>query len=119
MPTVRLIFSKNDRIIEFYAFHDLNYSLGISLIPSMSQLSTTRGVPLEKCNNYLFVNVLLIERNNAILDEKYKCYYDHEHCLEDISRNFCIACLFSLPDTPTKIALSCMVFSNISADTLS
>ncbi|KRY28883.1 hypothetical protein T01_4426, partial [Trichinella spiralis] len=20
----------------------------------------------------------------------YKCYYDHEHCLEDISRNFCI-----------------------------
>ncbi|KRY24943.1 hypothetical protein T03_16738 [Trichinella britovi] len=36
MPTLRLIFSKNNHIIEFYAVHDLNYSLGISLIPSMS-----------------------------------------------------------------------------------
>ncbi|KRY30144.1 hypothetical protein T01_2105 [Trichinella spiralis] len=36
MPTVRLIFSKNNHIIEFYAVHDLHYSLGISLIPSMS-----------------------------------------------------------------------------------
>ncbi|KRY29635.1 hypothetical protein T03_4084, partial [Trichinella britovi] len=32
--------------------------------------------------------------------------------LEDISRNFCIACLFSLPDTPTKIALSCTVLES-------
>ncbi|KRX40387.1 hypothetical protein T05_15724 [Trichinella murrelli] len=22
--------------------------------------------------------------------KRYKCYYDYEHCLEDISRNFCI-----------------------------
>ncbi|KRY16445.1 hypothetical protein T12_3020 [Trichinella patagoniensis] len=36
IPTVHLISSKNKHIIEFYAVHDLNYSLGISLIPSMS-----------------------------------------------------------------------------------
>ncbi|KRX32171.1 hypothetical protein T05_13127 [Trichinella murrelli] len=30
------MFSKNNHIIEFYAVHDLNYSLGISMIPIMS-----------------------------------------------------------------------------------
>ncbi|KRY44538.1 hypothetical protein T03_11458 [Trichinella britovi] len=41
MPTVRLNFSKNDRIIEFYAVHDLNYSLGISLVPSILNSSAS------------------------------------------------------------------------------
>ncbi|KRY19231.1 hypothetical protein T12_11063 [Trichinella patagoniensis] len=37
MPTVRLMFPKNNHIKEFYAVHDLHYSLGISLMPSMLQ----------------------------------------------------------------------------------
>ncbi|KRX34118.1 hypothetical protein T09_8250 [Trichinella sp. T9] len=37
---------------------------------------------------------------------RYKCYYDHEHCLEDITRNLLLSLLFPLKSYQRAIFLA-------------
>ncbi|KRZ82384.1 hypothetical protein T08_14596 [Trichinella sp. T8] len=71
----------------------------------------------------------ILNKLKKVASIRYKCYYDHEHCLEDISRNSCIninqmefhytSCFISSPVAPTKITSSLNFLCNISANTRS